>query len=135
MRTRRWAINPEQRRRINPERSRRASRGRAVIEYAVLIIIILTALYWMRPQIVRAFYGRWKTVGDSFAFGRQYDPKRTIECAHYASTNLTTWYDERCFDSGRRACVTAVDVAACEEGIISGCSGNCGEANTDPYFK
>ncbi|MDO8675279.1 MAG: hypothetical protein Q7K71_04080 [Candidatus Omnitrophota bacterium] len=108
------------------------NRGRAVIEYALLIAIILAALFWMKGPIVRAFYGRWKTAGDSFAFGRQYDPKRTVECAHDTATR--TWYDERCFDNGRRACVTAVDVAACEAGIIQGCSGNCREPNSDPYY-
>ena len=109
----------------------RNKNGRAVIEYVLLIIIILAALFWMKGPIVRAFYGRWKTAGDSFAFGRQYDPKRTVECAHDTATG--TWYDERCFDNGRRACATAVDEAVCEAGVIQGCSGNCGEANSGPY--
>ena len=111
--------------------------GRALIEYAVLIIIILTALYWMKGPIARTFYGRWKTTGDSFAFGRQYDPKRTTECGHYYKITDKTWVwaDERCFDSGRSVCATAVDVAVCEAGVIQGCSGNCGEANTDPFYK
>ncbi len=108
--------------------------GRAVIEYAVLIVIILAALFWMKGPIVRAFYGHWKTAGDSFAFGRQYDPKRTVECAHYSlPDNTWVWADERCFDAGRPACADAADTAACEAAVIQGCSGNCGEANDGAY--
>jgi len=103
------------------------SDGRAVIEYVLLVIIILMALYWMKGPIVRAFYGRWKTVGDSFAFGRQYDPKRTVECAHDTASGM--WYDERCFDNGRRACTDA----ACEALVIGQCLGNCKEANDKQY--
>lgn len=125
MRTGPWAISPERSRRVKQS-------GRAVIEYALLITIILAALFWMKGPIVRAFYGRWKNAGDSFAFGRQYDPKRTVECAH--DTASRTWYDERCFDNGRRACSAAVNAAACEAGVIQSCADNCREANNNPYY-
>ncbi len=120
--TRRWAIA-----------SPKNSNGSSVTEYAVLIIIILTALYWMKGPIARTFYGRWKTAGDSFAFGRQYDPQRTVECAYYASPDGASkvWYDERCFDNRRGVCVTAVDVAMCEAAVIQGCSGNCPQGTED----
>jgi len=100
----------------------------------LLVIIILTALYWMKGPIVRAFYGRWKTIGESFAFGRQYDPKRTVECAR--DTASGTWYDERCFDNGRRACDALAnenDIAGCEAGVIRQCSENCREANDKQF--
>ncbi len=122
MRTRPWAIIS-------------GKNGRAVIEYALLIIIILAALFWMKGPIVRAFYGRWKATGDSFAFGRQYDPKRTVECAYDTASRL--WYDERCFDNGRRACDALTDevaVALCEANVIRQCSNNCGDANSNPSY-
>ena len=114
---------------ISPSTRCRASRGRSIIEYAVLVIIILTALYFMKGPILHALYGRWKTAGDSFAFGRQYDPKGTSACTHVTlSDNTGIWYDERCFDSRRGACDRSGDadaVAACEQGIMNGCTANC----------
>ena len=114
------------------------NKGRALIEYAVLIIIILAALYWMKNPIWRAFNGRLKTVGDSFAFGRQYAPKATRECGHYKLLDDTwVWADERCFDAKRVACDTLTDesaVAACEAGAVQQCTGGCEEANDNPYY-
>ena len=112
----------------------RDTSGRVLIEYAVLVIIILTALYWMKPQIQRALYGHWKTTGDSFAFGRQYDPKGTVACTRDTGTNV--WYDERCFDSQRNTCdkLTNDNAAAeCEKNIIQGCAANCGKPNGDQF--
>jgi len=116
-----------------------ATKGRALMEYVVLIIIILTALYWMKGPIARAFYGRWKATGDSFAFGRQYDPKGTMACTRYKLSDQTwVWADERCFDGGRRVCDalrSASAVVACEDGLITQCAANCQEANDDPYYN
>ena len=100
--------------------------------FLLLVIIILTALYWMKPQILRALYGRWKTAGDSFAFGRQYDPKGTSACTRFHDATTDMWYDERCFDSRRGPCDALSDesaAAACEKGVILGCSANCGDPN------
>ena len=123
--TRPSVISPSTRLRASPSTLLGAS-GHAVIEYAVFIIIILTALYFMKGPILHAFYGRWKATGDSFAFGRQYDPKGTTACTH--DTNSDVWYDERCFDNQRGPCDQMTDdsaAAACEQGIMSGCIMDC----------
>ena len=104
-------------------------KGRVLIEYAVLVIVILAALFWMKGPILRAFYGHWKAAGDSFAFGRQYAPGDTVDCAR--DTASGNWYDQRCFDNDRRAC--AIGNAACEEGVIGRCTANCNEANEGKY--
>ncbi len=96
-----------------------------MIEYAMLIMIILSALLVMSGPIKRAFFGRWKTSGDSIAFGRQYDPKKTDSCVHYQGTagTMDIWYDDRCFDAHRPQCLAAVGdlaIVACEEAIMMG---------------
>ena len=118
---------------ITGPRVGKGSGGSAVMEYAVFIIIILMALYFMKTPILRAFHGRWKTAGDSFAFGRQYDPKGTAACTRDTATRR--WYDERCFDNRRSVCDTQAGdaaIAACERGIILSCTANCGEAENSP---
>jgi Flp pilus assembly pilin Flp len=49
-------------------------KGNIAIEYAALIIILVSALLLMQTYIVRGFSGRWRSVGDAFGFGRQYEP-------------------------------------------------------------
>ena len=48
--------------------------GLSTIEYAVLIAVIVAALVGMSFYIKRALSGKWRDVGDSFGFGRQYEP-------------------------------------------------------------
>ena len=69
----------------------------SVIEYAVLFIIIIGAFLLMRDRIQRAIFGNWGQAGQSFAFGRQYDPQKTIECSFDEQLNL--WYDRNCAES------------------------------------
>ena len=49
----------------------------------------------MKNYIQRSFYGNWAKTGQSFAFGRQYDPQKTIDCAYDQSLSL--WYDYNCY--------------------------------------
>ena len=109
--------------------------GRGMIEYAVLAIIILMALFWMKDPILRAFYGRWKSTGESFAFGRQYAPGDSVECDH--DTKLNVWYDRRCYENKRPPLPCAADDAVCakqEDDAMNGeCKDNCKEANDKQY--
>ena len=74
-------------------------KGQSVIEYVTLIIFIAVAILVIQKYIVRGISGRWKSVGDTFGFERQYDPQKTYRCAFdFKYTN--TWYDENCYDFG-----------------------------------
>ncbi len=96
--------------------------GRAMIEYAAFIIVILSVLYVMRTPILNALNGKWKSAGETFGLSRQYDPKRTTECAFDGEQGL--WYDQRCFEHHRRICAVADFV--CEKAVIFN---NCSKSN------
>ena len=48
-----------------------------MIEYAVLIAVVAAAMVGMSVYARRALAGRWKSVGDAFGYGRQYEPNVT----------------------------------------------------------
>ena len=73
----------------------------STLEYVLLITIIMTAFLLTQKYILRAFAGRWRQVGDTFGFSRQYDPKKTTECLWYEETD--TWYVPQCFDEKMNA--------------------------------
>ena len=54
------------------------SRGQAAIEYAVLTAIVVAALIAMSGYTKRALSGKWRLVGDTFGYGRQYEPSVTV---------------------------------------------------------
>ena len=47
--------------------------GQSMIEYAVLIAVTAAALTGMAVYTKRALNGKWRQVGDTFGFGRQYE--------------------------------------------------------------
>ena len=49
-------------------------RGQGALEYAALLTIILAALLGMAVYTKRSLCGRWRSVGDVFGSGRQYEP-------------------------------------------------------------
>lgn len=57
----------------------KAKKAFSTLEYAVLIAVTVAALITMSVYIKRAVSGRFKDTADSFGFGRQYDPKTTVE--------------------------------------------------------
>ncbi len=69
----------------------------STLEYIMLLTMIMTAIYVSQKFIVRGFAGRWKQSADSFGFGKQYDPKKTIECQWSDVANR--WYEKLCFDT------------------------------------
>lgn len=89
-------------------------RGFSIIEYIFLIIIILSMILVFRNYILRAFNGKYKAVGDSYGFGRQYDPSRTVACGY--DDRINPWYDEQCFDNERQKCAVGNDI--CEENVL-----------------
>lgn len=79
-------------------RSKR-KKGVALIEYTMVIIIVIMALLFLQKFIVRGFAGRWKDVGDTFGYDKQYDPTATIRCAWFEDGNRSRWYEVDCFDN------------------------------------
>ena len=101
----------------------------SVVEYTVLFVIIIGAFLVMRNYIQRGIFGLWGQSGQSFSFGRQYDPQKTIECAFDEQSNL--WYDRNCFLSLSNQQCSSGDTV-CQEKIITGgsCSASsCNELN------
>jgi len=90
----------------------------SVIEYTLLFVIIIGAFLVMRNYIQRGIFGLWVQPGQSFAFGRQYDSQKTIECAFDDHTNL--WYDRNCFTSsgcaiGDASCENSCSASSCTQ--------------------
>lgn len=44
------------------------------IEYALLLAIVVAVLIGMSVYMKRALCGKWRSVGDTFGQGRQYQP-------------------------------------------------------------
>lgn len=49
-------------------------KGVFAMEYAVLVVVAVAALIVMAPYLKRALGGKWRQGGDSFGYGRQYEP-------------------------------------------------------------
>lgn len=49
-------------------------RGILSVEYAALIAVVAAALIGMSVYLMRALSGRWRGVGDTFGYGKQYQP-------------------------------------------------------------
>ncbi len=95
--------------------SKNKNSGFAIIEYSILILLVLGALWVSKDMIGRGIMGHWRGVGDGFSFGRQYDPSRTLDCVF--DGELNKWYEQGCFDQQRRSC--AVADFNCEKTIIN----------------
>lgn len=99
--------------------------GQSFLEFMVLIMIILTAYLIGQKYIVRAFSGRWKSVGDSLGQGRIYDPQQTLECAYdFQYTN--SWYRVDCYD---QRCADKCLTVASNPTACSLCIGSCAVDN------
>jgi len=81
----------------------------SVVEYVTVFIIIIGAFLVMRNYIQRSIFGMSANAGQNFAFGRQYDSQKSIECSFDEVTG--NWYDANCFKS--QGC--AIGNAACEQ--------------------
>jgi hypothetical protein len=108
----------------------------SIIEYVVLIVIIIGAFLVMRNLIQRGIFGMWQQAGQGFAFGRQYDPQRSVDCVFDDLSNK--WYDRNCFEQaiGNANPPCSSGGSSCEENAIQGCIGQGSECDnvtaTDP---
>ena len=95
-------------------------KGLAVAEYIILFVIILSAFLMMRHYLQNGIYSSWGKAGQTFGFGRQFDPQKTVECSFDEVSNL--WYDRNCFDSlTNQQC--SIGDRVCQEAIIT--NGSC----------
>ena len=82
----------------------RRHRASTVMEFVLLFLVVMSAMLIFQKFFMRAMAGRWKSVGDSFGFGRQYSPTKTFECGwamHPTCAVLDDWYSVACADSRR----------------------------------
>lgn len=63
----------------------RKRNGQSIVEFTVLIIIIVSALFAMSTYIKRGFQGRWKQSVDDF--GDQYDPSKVNSIMNYSMSS------------------------------------------------
>lgn len=49
-------------------------KGMGLIEYIVLVVVIISMIAGMAVYVKRSLSGKWREVGDTFGFGRQYEP-------------------------------------------------------------
>jgi len=47
-------------------------KGFLTLEYVILFVVIVAALLTMSVYLKRALSGKWRSAGDVFGFGRQY---------------------------------------------------------------
>ena len=99
--------------------TRRCRKGFSTIEYVLLLIILMSTLILFKDNILRGFGGRWKGVGDQFGFGRQFEPKDTVECA-FDSAYTNSWYDSTCLEN--KKCPWGND--RCERNAVLECQSN-----------
>jgi|GEM_PF-4639915 len=110
--------------------------GSSVIEYIVLSVIVISTIFMMKDPIIRGVSSKYKSSGDSFAFGRQYNPRRTTVCRqdviNYDSAgnpNMGPFYDEDCYYAkvmGPNGCPQCnpedINCLNCEDAIKVQCS-------------
>jgi len=92
----------------------RQKQAASVLEYTLLVMVILSAVLVTQKYVVRGFAGRWKQMGDSFGLGKQYDPRKTIECTY--SDDFNTWYDKDCYERDLK-----MNYPPCYSGCFNSC--------------
>ena len=98
----------------------------SIIEYTLLFVIISGAFVLMKDYIQRGVYSNWGKAGQSFAFGRQYDPQKSVECAFDDESGK--WYDHHCYEEAihRSSCNGNPE---CERNVIT--NGTCTKSTCD----
>ncbi|MCM8797119.1 MAG: hypothetical protein NC923_04490 [Candidatus Omnitrophica bacterium] len=60
------------------------------LEYAILLAIVISVLVVMFNYMKFILEGRWRSVGDQFGYGRQYEPGVT-ESYSFSDADITNW--------------------------------------------
>ncbi len=101
------------------------SRASATVEYSMVIIAFLMALFVMQTYIFRGIAGKWRNVGDSFGSGRQYDPVKTKECVLDTEYGLSVYYDAPCMRSFNCPDPKSQRGRRCMAAAVSACTADC----------
>ena len=102
-------------------RSLRKKRAQSAIEYITFITFTLAALFLFQKYISRSIAGQWKQAGETFGYGRIYDPNKTTECI-YGWPHSNMWYNLSCFDQNNGDCLSVgARTQTCED-VITVCA-------------
>jgi len=78
-------------------------KGQSILEYITIISLLIGAILVLQKYVARAISGRFKGAGDSWGYGRLYDPDKTTECIYdFRFTNQ--WYSKSCYDENNCDC-------------------------------
>ncbi len=79
-------------------------------EYASRLILVMGALLYFQKYIIQGFEGRWKKMGDTYGYEKQYDRQPygtrgdgggTLSCffdnSYVSGTWVAQWVDDDCF--------------------------------------
>lgn len=101
------------------------NKGVAIVEYIVVILVIIAAMLAFRGYVQRAYQGSIARSGETFAYGRQFDPKDTIACAFDDKQNI--WYAQACYNHNyaKANCRISADPGACRNTAIKDCTLGC----------
>ncbi|HTZ11011.1 MAG TPA: hypothetical protein VMD04_01340, partial [Candidatus Margulisiibacteriota bacterium] len=61
-------------------------KGYLSLEYAFLIAVVVAALLGTSVYLKRAVSGRWRDLGETFGYGRQFEPGLTTETKTFVTT-------------------------------------------------
>ena len=100
-------------------RHRNTNKSSAIIEYIVVVMVVIGALFVFRIYMAQALSGRWKNMSDVFGLGRQYHPTDTVRCA-YDFEYQNVWYNLDCFEKKCECFFVNRTVDTCEKCIL-GC--------------
>ena len=96
------------------------------MEMVTVFVLILLAFMIFQKYFAQAIYGRWRSIGEGWTFGRQYDKEDTTECIYNIWGNSAQWYNAVCFDE---QCVlsclgSTASPALCDTCLNSSCLSN-----------
>ena len=86
-------------------------KGVSSIEVMTVVILTIAVMIGFGGYIERSLAGRWKSAGDTFGSGRQYDPRGfgvncvsggTMDC--YYDQDVRVWVDENRYRSNHCDC-------------------------------
>jgi len=97
----------------------RKSKAQSTIEYMVLVVFIIGSLIVFQKYVLRAFSGRWKSVGDTLGTGRLYQFNKTLECA-FDFIHHNVWYNAACYDEDCDCLTIRANAETCQD-----CISNC----------
>lgn len=112
-------------------------RASSTTEYMALIIFVLTGFFIFQHYILRGAMGRWKSAGDAFGYGRQFDPRPfsdakgvlgkgggTLEC--FYSEPIGKWVSTRCYQKNCN-CLVLPEATPQQNNNCKTCLGACSE--------